>query len=237
MTPAADLPPVLVLAGGLGTRLGNVAGDLPKVIVPVAGRPFLEHPLGLLREHGADRVVIAVGHRGDLVEETIGNGSRIGLRIAYAHDGPDLRGTAGAIRGALPLLGDTFLVLYGDTYLRVDYRRFAAAHRERGLPGSMSVLRNAGRLAPSNAVVRDGLVTAYDKRTPPPGAEWIDFGLLAFEAGVFAGTGPPDLGDVTAALAAQRSLAAFEVADRFYEIGTPAALDETETFLLGSGRA
>ncbi len=231
MTERLELPPVIVLAGGRGTRLGQLTDDLPKPLVPVAGRPFLEHPLALLRASGAVRVVIAVGYRAELIEQTIGNGERLGLEISYVHDGPALRGTAGAIRGALPLLGKRFLVLYGDTYLRVDYGRFASAHGERGLSGSMSVLRNRGSLAPSNAVVRGGLVTAYDKRSPPPEAEWIDYGLLAFEASVFAGDGPDDLADVTGQLAAQGQLGAFEATERFYEIGTPAALAETERFL------
>jgi NDP-sugar pyrophosphorylase family protein len=95
----------------------------------------------------------------------------------------------------------------------------------------MSVLRNRGDFSPSNAVVQGGIVTAYDKRAPPVRAEWIDYGLLAFEASVFEGDGPDDLSDVTSELAAQRQLAAFEVSDRFYEIGTPEALAETEQFL------
>jgi N-acetyl-alpha-D-muramate 1-phosphate uridylyltransferase len=229
-----QLPPVLILAGGRGTRLGQLTDDLPKALVPVAGRPFLEHPLALLRDSGAVRIVIAVGYRGDLIERTIGNGERFGLEIDYAHDGPTLLGTAGAIRRALPLLGERFLVLYGDTYLRVDFGRFATAHRKQGLRGSMSVLRNRGDLSPSNAVVQGGIVTAYDKRTPPVRAEWIDYGLLAFEASVFEGVGPDDLSDVTSELATQRQLAAFEVSDRFYEIGTPEALAETEQFLRAS---
>jgi NDP-sugar pyrophosphorylase family protein len=202
--------------------------------MPVAGRPFLEYPLALLRDHGAARVIVAVGYRGDLIERIIGSGARFCLQISYVHDGPALLGTAGAIRGALPLLGERFLVLYGDTYLRINYRRFAAAHGESGLSGSMSVLRNRGELSPSNAVVREGLVAAYDKRTPPRGAEWVDYGLHAYEAEVFAGGGPEDLADVTADLATQGQLAAYEADNRFYEIGTPDALAETEEFLLAN---
>jgi NDP-sugar pyrophosphorylase family protein len=231
LTQRPKLPPVLILAGGRGTRLGQLTDDLPKALVPVAGRPFLEHPLALLRESGAGRIVISVGYRGDLIERTIGDGGRLGLQITYAHDGPSPLGTAGAIRGALPLLGDQFLVLYGDTYLRIDYQRFAAAHRARRLLGSMSVLRNRGKLSPSNATVRNGLVIVYDKRIPPAGAEWIDYGLLAFRATAFEGEGPDDLSDVTSRLAEQGQLTAFEVEDRFYEIGTPEALAETDRFL------
>lgn len=231
MTEGPKLPPVLILAGGRGTRLGQLTDDLPKALVAVAGRPFLEHPLALLRESGAGRIVIAVGYRSELIERTLGDGRQLGLQITYAHDGPSLLGTAGAIRGALPVLGEQFLVLYGDTYLRIDYQRFAAAHRARGLLGSMSVLRNHGQLSRSNAVVRGRLVTAFDKHTPPAGAEWIDYGLLAFQACVFEGDGPEDLSDVTSELANRRELAAFKAKERFYEIGTPEALAETEQFL------
>jgi NDP-sugar pyrophosphorylase family protein len=176
--------------------------------------------------------VLAVGHRGELIERALGDGARFGLDIAYAYDGPTLRGTAGAIRGALPLLGERFLVLYGDTFLRVDYLRFAEFHVAHGLPGSMSVLRD-GALVPANCLVEGDLVTAYDKRRPPEGAEWVDYGLLAFEATAFEGEDPSDdLSDLTGELAAAHKLAAFRVEDRFYEIGTPEALAETERFLL-----
>jgi NDP-sugar pyrophosphorylase family protein len=228
----APLPPVIVLAGGLGTRLASLTGAVPKALVPVAGRPFLEHSLALLARAGARRVVLSIGHRGELIEAAFGDGAPLGLELEYVHDGPTLRGTAGAIRGALPLLGARFLVLYGDTYLRIDYASFAATHAAGGRAGTMSVLRHPGVLGTPNCVVEHGLVTTYDKRTPPAGAEWIDYGLLAFEAAVFLEDGPADLGDVTAELAARRELAAFTAEQRFYEIGTPDALAETERFLL-----
>jgi NDP-sugar pyrophosphorylase family protein len=222
---------VIVLAGGLGTRLGSLTKDFPKPLVTVAGRPFIEHPLEELQRQGAHRIVLAVGHRGELIEEALGDGTRLGLEIKYAYDGATLRGTAGAIRAALPLLGERFLVLYGDTFLRVDYRRFAEFHAIQGLTGSMSVLRD-NELVPANCLVEGDLVTAYDKRQPPAGAEWVDYGLLAFEATAFRGPDPSDdLSDLTHDLAAARRLAAFRVVDRFYEIGTPEALAETERFL------
>jgi NDP-sugar pyrophosphorylase family protein len=232
VTEAPALPPVLILAGGLGTRLG---ASVPKPIVPVAGRPFLEHPLRALRADGARRIVLAVGHRGELVEQTIGDGAALGLAIAYVHDGPTLRGTAGAIRNALHLLGPSFLVLYGDTFLQVDYAAFAAFHASGGRAGSMTVLRHDDELVPANCVVEDDVVTAYDKRRQPAGAAYVDYGLLAFEAEVFARYDAADLSDVTAELAAARQLGAFPVRDPFYEIGTPAALAETERFLLARG--
>ena len=171
-----SLPPVCILAGGVGSRLGERVAVRPKPLLEVAGEPFLCHQLRLLAGSGADRVVICVGYLGELIEETIGP-ERFGLRIDYSYDGPDLDGTLGAIRRAHELLGARFLVLYGDSYLRVDYRAAAAAWRSSGLLGLMAVYRNDGRFDTSNAVLAGDRVVAYDKASPVPSMCWIDYGL------------------------------------------------------------
>ena len=224
------MPPVAILAGGLGTRLADAAGGLPKGMVPVAGRPFLEHVLDRLARHGATEVVICRGHLGELIEQGFGDGSRFGLSIAYSDEGPDPIGTAGALRLALPLLGERFLVMYGDTYLRVDYRAVAVAHARSGREALMTVLRNRGRWGTSNVDYAHGRVRAYDDRTPPPGAEWIDYGLLSMTPAALAGD-EPALTEVLRGLAARGELAGAAVRARFYEIGTPEALAETERYL------
>jgi len=228
---AGGLPPVAILAGGLGTRLGASAAGLPKGMVQVAGRPFLEHVVALLARHGAERIVVCRAHLGEAIERGLGDGGRFGLRIDYSDEGPEPIGTAGALRRALPLLGDRFLAMYGDTYLRADYGAVARAHAASGLSGLMTVLRNRGRWGPSNAVYRRERVLAYDKRRPPAGAQWIDYGVLALTGRALEGD-EPDLADVLSRLAAQGELAGFPVTRRFYEIGTPEALAETERFLL-----
>jgi NDP-sugar pyrophosphorylase family protein len=224
------LAPVAILAGGLGRRLCPAAGGLPKGMVPVAGRPFLEHVMLRLARFGARRVVICRAHLGEAIEAGLGDGGRFGLSIAYSDEGATPIGTAGALRRALPLLGERFLVMYGDTYLRVDYAAAAARHEASGLPGLMTVLRNRGRWGPSNAVYARGRVLAYDKRTPPQGAEWIDYGLLGLTPAALAGE-EADLADVLSGLARGPGLAGLPVRARFYEIGTPEALEETDRFL------
>ena len=225
------LPPVCVLAGGLGSRLGELTRDVPKPLIPVGGRPFAEYQLELLRRNGADRVVFCVGYRGDLFEQILGDGSRFDLDLRYSFDGKELAGTGGAIRGALGYLGESFLVLYGDTFLRIDYGAVVDAFLRAGLPGLMTVLRDRDGSLPCNARVEDGRVVAYDKRTRPDGAEWIDYGLSAYRSDVFAGAGASDLADIQRDLAAAGELAAYEADCRYYEIGTPDALHETEEFL------
>jgi NDP-sugar pyrophosphorylase family protein len=226
------LPPVCILAGGLGTRLGERVRDTPKPLIEIAGEPFLWHQLRLLSARGADEVVLCVGYRGELIERSVG-AERFGLRIAYSHDGPELDGTLGAIRRARELLGERFLVLYGDAYLRIDYRAAARAWQASGLPAMMSVFRNEGRWDTSNALYADGRVLAYDKLAPRPEMQWIDYGLSGLEEGTLDLL-PPDVRDLSELfqlLARERLLCGIEATERFFEIGTPQALAEAEAFL------
>lgn len=233
------LAPIAVLVGGLGTRLGEHAGDRPKALVEIAGEPFVFHQLRLLAAHGAGRVVLCVGHLGELIAEAVGNGSELGLDVRYSFDGPVLAGTAGALRQALDLLGDTFLVLYGDAYLRIDYRAVQSAFASSGRPALMTVLHNQGRWGPSNATFADGVVVRYDKYAPAEHDEWIDYGVGVLSSKVLERLEPrePDLARVYSRLAERGRLAGYEATERFYEIGTPSALRETEEFLLSLSTA
>jgi N-acetyl-alpha-D-muramate 1-phosphate uridylyltransferase len=225
-------PPVCILAGGLGTRLGEHVRAVPKPLIEVAGAPFLDHQLRLLASHGVDRVVMCVGYLGELIEHDVG-ASRHGIAIAYSYDSPGLDGTLGAIRRARGLLGERFLVLYGDTYLRIDYRAVAESWTASGLPAVMTVLRNEDRWDVSNAVLDDGLVVRYDKANPTPEMRWIDYGLggLTEAALDAAPEDEPDLSGLYRLLAERGELMGFEATERFYEIGTPDALAETDEFL------
>jgi NDP-sugar pyrophosphorylase family protein len=212
-----------------------MAAERPKALVEVAGEPFANHQLRLLRSHGVERVVYLIGHLGDQIRDTIGDGSQFGLDVDYSEDPPGLAGTAGALRGALELLGDEFMVLYGDTYLRIDYAAVAAAFRDAGTLGLMTVLRNEGRWDTSNALVEGDRVVRHDKRDPEPAMEWIDYGLGVLRAeGLDAAAQAGDLSDVYGALAERGELAAYEATERFYEIGTPEALAEADEFFRGT---
>ncbi len=224
--------PVCVLAGGLGTRLGVAVQSTPKPLIEVAGRPFAVWQLELLARHGVNEVVMCVGYLGAMIEERLG-AEQSGVRIRYSYDGPGLDGTLGAIRRARPLLGERFLVLYGDTYLRIDYEAVDRAWRRTGLLGLMTVLHNQGRWERSNVEFRDGRVVAYDKHDPSPSMEWIDYGLGGLSADALDGFGAgcDDLAGLYADLAASQELCGIEATERFYEIGTPASLGETDEFL------
>jgi NDP-sugar pyrophosphorylase family protein len=233
----SPLPAICVLAGGLGTRLGSQVRDTPKPLLEVAGAPFLEHQLELLSRHGAHRVVLCVGYLGEQIEQRIGS-ERFGIEIVYSYDGPQPLGTLGAIRQAAPLLGPRFLVLYGDTYLRIDYRAAAEAWQRAGLPGMMTVLRNDGRWDVSNVAFDGERVMAYDKRHPAPDMSWIDYGLGGLLASALdrVDVHVEDLADLYHELARRGDLFGFPATERFYEIGTPQALAETGAFLAESAQ-
>jgi NDP-sugar pyrophosphorylase family protein len=199
----------------------------------VAGRPFLFYQLELLQRHGARRVVLCVGYLGQLIANAVGDGSDFGLHVEYSHDGPTQIGTAAAVRKALPQLGERFMVLYGDTYLRIDYAAVARAASASRLPALMTVLRNEGRWDTSNVRLEGRRVACYDRGRPDARMAYIDYGLSVMEAEAVLSTEPlaSDLGALFSTWARTGRLAAYVASDRFFEIGTPSALAETTAFL------
>ncbi len=231
--------PCVVLAGGLGTRMLPATDTMPKSLIPVLGRPFAELQLEWLARAGVDHVVCSIGYRGAQIRDVIGDGDRFGLRVDYVDEGDDLRGSGGALRLALDdgLLPSRFFVLNGDSYLSVPFADVETRWRASGLPAIMTVMRNAGRWDRSNAILRDGRVL-YDKRATAvsqPGMEWIDYGLSATSSDVIAGWlergQRGDLADLFHQLSVDGKLAAYEVTERFYEIGSVSGLHDLEDHL------
>lgn len=227
--------PVAILAGGLATRLRPLTEQIPKILIDVAGRPFAEHQVALLARHGVDRVVFCVGHLGDQVQAALGDGSRWGMRFDYSFDGDRLLGTGGALRQALPLLGDAFFVLYGDSYLDCDYAGIEASFHASGRAAMMTVFRNDDRFDRSNVAFEDGQVVRYDKAHPDAAMHHIDYGLGVLSARVFARwpeiAEPLDLATVYQHLVAAGEMAGVEIDRRFYEIGSHQGLEETRALL------
>lgn len=226
--------PVAILAGGVATRLRPLTETIPKALVDVNGEPFIAHQLRLLRAKGIERVIICAGYLGEMIQECVGNGVRFGLQVEFSFDGPRLLGTGGAIKKALPLLGDAFFVLYGDSYLPCDYRAVQTEFDKSGRLALMTVFRNDGRWDKSNVEFVDGRVGAYDKRHHTPRMHHIDYGLGVFKQSAFEivpEEQPYDLAMLYQDLLAKGELAAYEVGQRFYEIGSLEGLEETRRYL------
>lgn len=230
---SSDLP-VAILAGGLATRLRPITEKIPKLLVEVAGEPFFSHQLRLLKKNGLTRIVLCVGYLGEMIVDQYGDGSKWGVSIEYAFDGPKLLGTGGALIAALPKLGDAFYMLYGDSYLPVDYRTVGNFFVQSGQLGLMTVYENHGRYDTSNVWFEGGAIKVYDKKNKVPQMQHIDYGLGLFRAAAFDGFSRDavvDLAEVQKSLVSRRQLAGYEIKQRFYEIGSHEGLDELSALL------
>lgn len=238
MTDSAQLP-VALLAGGMATRLRPITEKIPKLLVEVAGEPFFSHQLRLLKKNGLTKIVLCVGYLGDMIVEQYGDGSKWGVEIQYSFDGEKLLGTGGALIRALPKLGDAFYVLYGDSYLPIDYQAVGRAFLDSGKLGLMTVFENREAYDASNVWFEDGRIKFYSKKEKVPQMKHIDYGLGVFRAAAFdpcPRDAVVDLAAVQTGLVHRGELAGYEMKDRFYEIGSHAGLDELNR-LLGSGRS
>jgi NDP-sugar pyrophosphorylase family protein len=226
--------PVAILAGGLATRLRPITEKVPKLLLDVAGEPFFSHQLRLLRQAGLSRIVVCAGYLGEMIADRYGDGREWGVHIDYSSDGPHLLGTGGALIRARPLLGEAFYVLYGDSYLPVDYldvgRAFLASRRL----GLMTVYENHGRYDASNVWFADGRIKVYDKKNKVPQMQHIDYGLGLLRASALDEWPRDEVVDLAAIygkLVAMNELAGYETKQRFYEIGSPAGLQELDALL------
>lgn len=224
--------PVVILAGGHGTRVRHVTGpQRPKMLLPVDGRPFIDFKLASLAAAGATDVVLLVGHGAASLREHVGAGDAFGLHVTYLDEADKLLGTGGAIARALAQLPDTFWVTYGDTLLDVPLGRVEAQLGSRDVLGVMTTLENRDRWEPSNVNVEGDRVTAYEKGAPPGTYRWIDYGMLLLRRVAFSGFVPGstfDLGDVLRPLVAQGRLAAFSVREPFHDVGTEESWRDTD---------
>jgi NDP-sugar pyrophosphorylase family protein len=231
--------PVAILAGGLATRLGSAVQNTPKALLPVGGRPFVVHQLQLLAGAGFRRIVLCVAHLGEQIEAAIGDGTEFGLDITYSFDGPVLRGTGGALKRASEQLGSAFAILYGDSYLQVDYKQVIQLYLQSGRAGLITVHRNRGRWDKSNVWVEHGEIRMYDKMDQLPQMEHIEYGFALLRADTltpYPDNEPFDLADVYQNLIASRDMAVYEVTKRFYEIGSKKGWAELDALLQqGSG--
>ena len=227
--------PAAILCGGMATRLYPLTEAIPKALIDVAGEPFLAHQLRLLKASGIHKVVLCAGHLGETLRDYAGDGSRFGLAIEYSFDGPVLLGTAGALKLALPLLGDEFFVLYGDSYLPCDYAAIARGFEASGKQALMTVYRNHGQFDASNVeMTAAGAIRVYDKKNRTPAMHHIDYGLGVFRASALQRVPPGahfDLAELYRQLLADGELAAYQVPERFYEIGSFQGIRELAEYL------
>lgn len=235
----------VILAGGLGTRMRPATTRMPKTLLPVAGQPFAYWQMKMLASRGVTDVLYAVGYLGEQVEDYVNDGSEWGVSVRYSYEAEDLLGTGGALRLALDrgLLADSFFVIYGDSYLTVEFQPIEETFRARSEPALMTILKTDGRWGPNNVIFEQDKILLYHKGPSRRSAEMrhIDYGLLALESRLIKsriGSGEVnDLADLLARLSLEGALAGYEVPNRFYEIGSPKGFADLEAHLAGQRAA
>lgn len=232
--PSISLPPIAILSGGLATRLRPITETIPKSMVKVGDEPFVAHQLRMLSRQGFRKAVLLCGFLGEQIEAFVGDGSRFGIEVQYSYDGKDLKGTGGAIRKALPLLEEAFMVIYGDSWCPIDYLPPWQWFLQSGKDGLMTVFQNKGLWDSSNVEFSGGEILVYDKFSRNDRMQYIDYGVGAFRASVFSDYPDGstfDLATVQMDLLKKKQLAGFEVKERFFEIGSHAGLKETDELM------
>ena len=227
--------PVAILAGGLATRLRPITEKIPKSLIEVAGEPFICHQLEYLRKQGISSVVLCVGYLGEMIQEVVGDGSRWDMHISYSPDGPALLGTGGALRQALPLLGEHFFILYGDSYLPIDFSDVEKTYAASGKKGLMTVLKNQNQWDKSNVEFDAGQIAEYNKTVIRPEMHYIDYGLGILQRTTlqaYSARQSFDLSEVYNHLSLAGELCGYEVFERFYEIGSHQGIADTQAYLL-----
>jgi NDP-sugar pyrophosphorylase family protein len=225
----------IILAGGLGTRMLPLTETCPKTLLPVNGRPFAYHQLHWLAGQGVTEVVYCIGHQGDRIRHYWETEPSPIRSVKFVDEGEQLRGTGGAVRLAAEqgVLDESFLLIYGDSFLPVEYQPVWDAFKLSATPALMTVLRNEGRWDRSNVVYENGRIVLYDKR-PNDAMRYIDYGLSACRRALFEDTPEVfDLATLFHELSVRGQLAGYEVNHRFYEIGSPAGLHDLELYLAG----
>jgi MurNAc alpha-1-phosphate uridylyltransferase len=229
-----NLFPVVIIAGGLATRLRPLTETIPKSLVEINNEPFVSHQLRLLHKNGIKEVVMCLGYLGEMIIDYVGDGSRFDLKVSYVFDGPTLLGTAGAIKRALPILDDVFFVLNGDSYLPCDYSAVQETFINSQKQALMTVFYNQGKWDTSNVEFSDGRILVYDKLNRTPRMLHIDYGLEVFTKSAFEKVPENesyDLVPVYQNLLKNEQLAAHEVHERFYENGSFAGISELAYYL------
>ena len=226
--------PVAILAGGLATRLRPITETVPKALIEINGAPFVDWQLKLLSKKGVDKVIFCVAYKSEMIQEYVGDGNKYGIDIEYSEDGDIQLGTGGAIRKALDLLGEEFMVLYGDSYLPIDYKLVEAAFYNSEKLALMTVYKNAAAFDTSNVIFQNGQLQMYRKGKPSVEMTHIDYGLSLFRRSVFEKYGEGakvDLSDICSELSSRSDLEGFEVNERFYEIGSHQGIEDFEQYI------
>jgi NDP-sugar pyrophosphorylase family protein len=225
---------IVILCGGLATRLEHLTKNIPKSMIEIKNKPFLEYQIENLKRSNIKDIVLCVGHLSEQIKNYFGDGEKFDVNIKYSHDGDKQLGPIGALKNTESLIEDIFFILYGDSYLNLDYQKMYSYFKTQNKLGLMAVYKNFNRFDKSNLIVKDDMIVAYGEKERTKEMIYIDYGtsLLRKKAlnlipkNTFFTTG-----EFFSNLISKNELLAFEVKERFYHIGNPDALKEFSNYI------
>lgn len=225
---------VCIIAGGKATRLYPMTHKIPKSLIDINGKPFIIRQFEILEKNEIKKVVLCLSHLGDVVEKYLSESEYIkkNFEVSYAYDTEISAGTGGAVLNALPLLPEIFWIMYGDSYLDINFRKISEYFKSLNQFGLMTVFKNNNLFDRSNVVFKNSSILKYDKINFTDGMNFIDYGLGIFNKSAFKDfSGRFDLSEVYQKLLINKELAGYEVNKRFYEIGSFEGIEELKLFL------
>ncbi len=225
---------LVLLSGGLATRIRPLSQSVPKAMIEIHGKPFIEYQLNLLKKQGIEHVVICTGYLGEQIEEFVGDGTKFGLKVSYSPDGNTLLGTAGTIKKALPLLPETFFMMYGDSYLPIDFREVSDFFEKNSSQALMTVIKNENKWDKSNVIFEENTLMKYDKGNPVPEMKFIEYGLSILTKECFNTLSDgevSDLAHISKKLVEDGKMLGFETKQRFYEIGSFDGIEDFKKYI------
>lgn len=223
---------IVILAGGLATRLHPITKTIPKSMVSIKSKPFLEHQIELCKKNGFGKIVLCVGHLWEQMEEYFRDGKKFGVNIIYSVENERLD-TGGALKNALPYLDKEFFVLYGDSYLPIDWQEVYRHYKKIGAEGLMSVYENDWEIEPSKILLQDGFIKEFNKENPRPEMKFTEYGLNILRKDLLPQITKKSfpIGEYFQILIKKNHLAAYVAKQRFYEIGCHEGLEEISKIL------
>lgn len=224
----------VIIAGGLATRLWPETKTIPKSLISISEKPFIDWQLTLLKEKGISEILLCVGYLGEQIEDFVGNGKKWGVNVSYSYEGERLLGTGGALRNALNKLDDKFFITYGDSYLPINYKNVLESFKKSNESALMTVYKNNGQFDKSNVAIENNKIKKYIKNSNDPDLIYIDYGLLIMSKDIIAKLPENetiDLAKPLQDLVEKDKLATFEVEHRFYEIGSRSGIEMLENYL------
>ena len=224
----------IILAGGLATRLRPITEKIPKALIEINGIPFIDYQLNYLKKQGITNIVLCTGYLAEQIVDYVGNGSRYGLKVLYSNDGEKLLGTGGAIKNAANFLDDNFFILYGDSFLPIEFNPIYIKFKNNKLPALMTILENNNQWDKSNVIFDGKQINLYDKKNHTDQMNYIDYGLSICKKDIFAKMAYNifDLAEIFTSLSKVNQLDFYEVNQRFYEIGSQQGIEDFSNFAL-----